>query len=871
MDIAKGIGRSERVAIYKLPDSELAVGSTLGGPRAATIIKANAAIEKVYSVDAGETIFGTISLRHYDTVTGMFLSQQSEGTVIIHPEHQEHVYALANGIEVREKIFVLSGHPQDNGSVDPPAVYETVELRNDTQEPIEIATYAFAVLRGFTPHDIEARYDKRVGALIVWNRSMPEVARVFGCSDRATGFETTLDYAKSVSERRPGPLSGETKAPEDPLGVLEHVHTVAPGKATRFWYVVSFGDGRTDALRNYGACPAADEALHRTKAYYHDLLGRSVVSTPDTNVNRGVLWAKANMLRVQRKSATGWCFVNDPTRSHNSVGRDTAWFGFGADYVNPDFVRESLKAYVRLQEKNGMFVEYYDIRNGKTADYNLNINDNTPLLIMALWHHYNLSGDIDFLREVYPAATKAARYILSQRNEQGLVWCTAKGTQDWGIVGWRNVIPNYRLSGATTEVNSECFSALETVSHMARVLEKHDDSAEFSQSADDLKKAINTHLYNPENGLYYLNIDLDGHPRSDITSDLVFPVMFGVADDKTSSAIISRLSHADFWTRGGIRTTPRDSPMYTPDGGWGLLGGVWVAVSFWYAFAAARYARAFMAHALSTSFQNYSTDPRRNNTVPGQFSEWLNGETLVNEGMMLSPWFPPRYLWAAIEGMAGLDLSGGNVSVSPRLAPGWKWMAVQNLPYRGQRLTWLAARVPDVTVYTTFLCPRQSTPVVTYDEDITEQIRSTGETICSLGLRLGQNLLLFAGNTSERTTTASLAIDPRATRLLSPPQLQQPARSLDRGGRGGGGGRTAAGDHGDRRATGFLLARSPAGDVAPKCVASHVVWPRTCWIPSATGTARWGGRSPEPALNGIEIYRDRYERKTLWLKRRQMS
>jgi len=32
------------------------------------------------------------------------------------------------------------------------------------------------------------------------------------------------------------------------------------------------------------------------------------------------------------------------------------------------------------------------------------------------------------------------------------------------------------------------------------------------------------------------------------------------------------------------------------------------------------------------------------NTVPGQFSEWLHGETLVNQGMMLSPWFPPRYL-----------------------------------------------------------------------------------------------------------------------------------------------------------------------------------------------------------------------------------
>ena len=160
---------------------------------------------------------------------------------------------------------------------------------------------------------------------------------------------------------------------------------------------------------------------------------------------------------------------------------------------------------MRLQEKSGKIVEYYDIRNGKTADYGLNINDNTPLLILALWHHYNATGDEDFLREVYPAAAKAARYILSQRNEQGLVWCTATGTSDWGIMGWRNVIPNYRLSGATTEVNAECYAALRHRSPRWRACwSEHDESAEFARAGRRAQEAINTHLANPDNGLYYL-------------------------------------------------------------------------------------------------------------------------------------------------------------------------------------------------------------------------------------------------------------------------------------------------------------------------------------------------------------------------------
>jgi len=760
MNVAEGIGPSQRVAVYRVPDDQLAVGSTLGGPRVTTIVKANGSIEKVYSPDMGEMVFGTMILRHYDAVTGMWLAQDKTGAFVIHPEHQEHTFTLTNGVHARETIFALSTSPQGGKTVDPPAVYQMVELRNDGPERVGVVTYAFLVLRGETGQDVVATYDEKVNAIVAWNESKPDQTRIFGCSEKPESFETTLDYAKAVSEQCPGPLRGETEAPEDPLGALQHTHWLESGESVAFYYLLSFGNGQKEARKNYEACPQAQAGLDATKHHYHTMLSRSVVVTPDVEVNRGVLWAKANMLRIETRAPTGWCFVNDPTRSNNSVGRDTAWFGFGGDYVTPDFVRDALLAYVHRQEKNGMLVEYYDIRNGKTEDYGLNINDDTPLLVMALWHHYTTTGDEDFLREVYPCALKAARYMLSQRNEQGLVWCTATGTQDWGICSWRNVIPNYRLSGAVTEVNSECFSAINTVSHMARVLERHEESAELANEAAALKEAINKHLWNPDNDLYYLHIDIDGHPRSDVTSDLVFPVIFGVAPERTAASIISRLSNEDFWTEAGIRTTPRDAPMYSPNLGWGLIGGVWVGVSFWYAFAAAKHSPAFMAHALSTSFRTYSRDPRHHNTVPGQFSEWLHGETLVNEGMMLSPWFPPRYLWAAIEGMAGFDMSGGTVRVSPRIPPDWKWLGVQNLLYRKQGLTWFTVRMRETTrTYTNFHFPGDNSPYVAYEEDITDRIHVTGDSICPIGLRQGANYILFAGNTADRSVTTSLRLE----------------------------------------------------------------------------------------------------------------
>ncbi len=337
-----------------------------------------------------------------------------------------------------------------------------------------------------------------------------------------------------------------------------------------------------------------------------------------------------------------------------------------------------------------MIVEYYDIRTGKTEDYGLNINDNTPLLdpgaVAPLQHHR---------RPRLPRAGLSRRAqggplsaLAAQRAGAGLVHRdqdARTGGSSAGATSSTTIASPAPPPRSTPSATPRC----DTVAHMARVLEQARRERRVRPSTrPSSRRRSTTHLLNPENGLYYLNIDLDGQPRSDVTSDLVFPVMFGVADDETAARIVSRLSSEDFWTEAGIRTVPRDAPTYGPTHGYGLLGGVWVGVTFWYAFAAARFNPDFMAHALATSFRNYSRDPRRNNTVPGQFSEWLHGETLVNQGMMLSPWFPPRYLWAAIEGVAGLDLSGG--TPTRHAAPGARLevagRAEPALPRRGADL-----------------------------------------------------------------------------------------------------------------------------------------------------------------------------------------
>ncbi len=751
---ARVYGSGERIAAYEVDDTQLAVGSTLGGSKGAIIIKASGAIEKLYSGDLGVTLIAGVTIQFWDGPTGAARTK-SNGTFRLHPELQEYEYRIDEGVTVWERVFVLNGGPRGDG-VDPLAAYLAVEIENNSSETHEFDSLVGAMLRGNTARDVRSSYDRTLHAIAAWNASAPQQGRAIAASAAPKSFEVSADHGKMNRVHFAGALSNSiARNLAEPIAYFHHRHRLAPGARRSFWFtLVGSAEGVRGARRSLREVPPAARALSQTRGYYESVLNRSIVITPDATVNRGVLWAKANMLRTQLYAPTGWCFVNDPTRSNNSVGRDTAEFAIGSDYVTPDFSRESLRWYLRHTERSGKIVEYYDVRNGKPNDYGLNVNDDTPLVIAALGHHYGVTGDLEFLRESYGAAKRAAEYLLGQRDSRGLIWCTSKETSDWGIVGWRNIIDDYRISGASTEVNSLCFAALSAMARIAKALRKRRDAEHFEREAVALREAINRHLLDPQTGLYYLNIDVDGCARSNVTADMLFPAFLGVADHDTAARIVSRLSVPAFWTEAGIRTVARDDLEYSPTRSWGLLGGVWVGMSFVYAFAAARFNTAFMAYALSTSFAHYSRDPGRNNTVPGQFSEWLHGETLANQGMMLSPWYPPHYVWAAIEGACGLEIRESDVACNPRLAPQWKWIGARNVPVRGAQLTWFVARVPQPTLYANFGCSTELS-LEGYDDDVTPMLR-LGNDVAEIALRRGNDYVILMGNTASRTVTTPL-------------------------------------------------------------------------------------------------------------------
>lgn len=792
---------------YVVPDSELGMGASLGNSRCWITTKGTGDIESVFSTYLGRRVLGTLCVRYrgvghplqlpfkedggrsvpVDVRAGERLMQiyrQAPGHFEIHPAFQRHTYALPGSIHVEETVFVpvvtTPMQVHEHLEMGSPVLYQVIRLQSRAAHPVRLSVHGYAQLQGATPADVSASYDPSLGqgGLVARNQSHPDWVRLFGVSGlqvRVARFETGFDDRQVYETTNVSPLQNDTSACGPILGALEVDLELQPGEGTEFAFLTVFShEGEDKARQILDATLDYNYALAQTVVFYNRMASVSQVLTPDPQINLGVTWAKVNMLRVMANYPTGPSFTNDPSRSSAVVGRDACWFAAGCDFLLPEFSRVLLESLATHQREDGLIVEYYNAVTNESAYNGFNINDNTPLFIWAVWHHYMTTKDEDFLQQIYPAVWKAGQCILRARDTEldeipperkhGLVTCTVRGVEVYGIASWRNIIPNYTLNGAVTEVNAECAFALRCAAGLAEARgtsESQADAREFREADEALVAAINTHLINPETGIYYLNIDLDGNIHTDVTADEIYPVMFEVAPEEVAFRILARLNTPDFLTAAGIRTVSQMSPAYDPSGQWGLMGGVWPGVAWWAAYAARNFHPELMVQAMRMSFEHYARDSKQNNTVPGQFSEWMDGESLANRGMRLSPWEPPRFVLAGIEGICGIQIKDGRLASQPLTPPTWRWAGLRRLPYQGREVSFFGALGPDGWhVYgTSDFETVQNVAKHLYDEDVTIRVSTPSALAQHIAFKKPGEILICLGSSASETMLFPLRLE----------------------------------------------------------------------------------------------------------------
>jgi glycogen debranching enzyme len=681
---------------YVLPEAETPFGLTLGNFKTFASCTPKGGVRGLWDADTDQIIFGThqIAYRLRDRARTV-VPHQIERQFTFLPYAQISEFALDERLLVSECFFVPHGKRFERSV----AFVVDVTLHNASAEPLEAAVFPWALLVGqrfygepekevhaaFDGRDIEA-WNEESGAARRWGASLPPHAAV--CAVR----EQVLAQAMQRGSLREEGLAEVTPALAAYArgriyGAFEYRLTLAPDERESLRLAVVYDRcGRDVARETFEALLADPRALDDTQRYYGNALADARFLTPSPVISRGVVWAKCNMLRIVKEYPHGWGATNSPP-SDILVSRDTSWFVHGFDYFMPEFSRAAIDVFNRFLEPSGQVVEYVRGASGFNTSYDLNINDDTPLHLIAILHHYNATLDDAWVRNLLPAIVKIADYLLAQRDRNGLIWCNAKGVDMYGIASWRNIIPYYTLDGAVTEINAEAVFALEAAAMLCAVAGDREAWARYASESETLRAKMMAHLFNADTGAFVLNYDKDGNYQDNLTADEVFPVLFGVANAAQRRTLLARLSEPDFVTPVGLRTISTADSWYFPSHGFGLLGGVWPDLTLWFAVALARNGSIdACAHWLETIYATMEEGARRN-TVPGQFAEWFDGGSLTNRGMYLSPWTGAKYLWAVAETVCGLDgyRTSGRPHLSPLVPSGWTWTA-------GVRVRWGAGR-----------------------------------------------------------------------------------------------------------------------------------------------------------------------------------
>ncbi len=660
---------------YSYPVDALSIGSSLGNPACWATLDAFSDVKGIWNSADNSYYLGewTLTLEAGKT----FL--EPTGTVF-RPVSQTTTFS---GDELRaEKTFFLPFVPATGRSPVPlfcKSGIMLLRLFNDGEET-KTVTCRHRLLFPAVPNDLFTKQppkeetEKRVSiaedgnTCLIMTKGRGAQARVFGATARwkslhANDQSINLEYELTI---------------DGGGGVVDAA------------FVLAFSEGGTDAANSgYIQCRDGWSLLKQSEEALAEVLGRSEIFTPEPVINRGLQWAKVNTVRVQHQYRNGLAFTNDPPQDIVVI-RDLAWYVFGSDYVTPDFSEGVIDFGEKYgYHEDGKLTEFLhaDEERPERHDYKLNINDDTPLFVEALYHHAVTCLNDAHLGRVYELMRRAADWILSQISD-GLVRCTTDGTGVWGICSWRNIIEGYTLAGAVTEINAECFHALLLTGKVARRIGRIDDADRYTRAAEALRNAINALLISEQTRLYVLNEDSAGVKHHDITGDLIFPVLFEVADEERSDAILETLTDPELWTSWGARTVHPMVQQYDPEAAYQLIGGVWPNLTAWISFALRKHAPDKMVEGMVNIYNpcESSSPAEMGKLVPGEFPERFHGERCESLGMPLSPWTPPTYLWLGVEGLLGVTPNLSGLEMNPHIPASWEWIAVKNLLYRGETL-----------------------------------------------------------------------------------------------------------------------------------------------------------------------------------------
>ena len=196
----------------------------------------------------------------------------------------------------------------------------------------------------------------------------------------------------------------------------------------------------------------------------------------------------------------------------------------GLSFYNTDLAKKQMKLMFEFQDKDGFVADcvYRD-----TLIENHNYRDTKPpLSAWAVAKIYAKDKDVDFVKYMYPKIKLYHNFWYQKRDHDKDGLCEY-GSTDGSLIAakWESGMDNairfdnskilkngenaYSIDQESIDLNAYLYAEKLYLAKLASVLNKNDDSQQYTKDAEDLKSKIQTQFYDKNDGWFY-DTSLDG-------------------------------------------------------------------------------------------------------------------------------------------------------------------------------------------------------------------------------------------------------------------------------------------------------------------------------------------------------------------------
>jgi oligosaccharide amylase len=280
--------------------------------------------------------------------------------------------------------------------------------------------------------------------------------------------------------------------------------------------------------------------------------------------------------------------------------RDGALVAYALDLAGySNLTRAFFDLCGRIITKEGYFLQKYNPDGSPASSWHASWDpftkqrlvpiqeDETALVLWALWNHYDEHRDIEFVKKLYrPLITRAADFMVRFRDHQ-----TGLPEPSWNLWEDRRAIHTFTCATVV--------GGLRAAASFADLFGETEIASQYRKAAEEVRDAMRAHLYRPDLGRFARSI----MPRADggfdidqtIDASLFSIFYFGAfaADDSMAQETIRAVENR-LWAKtdvGGCARYEADAYMRVSEDVESVPGNPWFICTLWladYRIAAAR-------------------------------------------------------------------------------------------------------------------------------------------------------------------------------------------------------------------------------------------------------------------------------------------